>query len=64
MKILLIIFLITRSQQYFFQEFIQNETYVGESRSQSSEKNSIRSMISNKVIAIIIACLSVILIAT
>jgi Ca2+/H+ antiporter len=68
MKFLLFIFLITRTQQYYFDQFIQNETYMNENRLQelnkSSDRTSGRSMISNKILIIIIACLSIVVIAT
>ncbi len=68
MKLLLFIFLITRTQQYYFNQFIQNETYMDENRLQelnkSSDKTSVRSMISNKILIIIMACLSIVVIAT
>jgi hypothetical protein len=68
MKFLLFIFLITRTQQYYFDQFIQNETYMDENRLQElnklSDRTSGRSMISNKILIIIIACLSIVVIAT
>jgi len=68
MKLLLFIFLITPTQQYYFDQFIQNETYMNEHRLQElnkpSDRTSGRSMISNRIIIIIIACLSIVVIAT
>jgi Ca2+/H+ antiporter len=68
MKLLLFLFLITRTQQYYFDQFIQNETYMNENRLQElnkpSDRTSGRSMISNKILIIIIACLSIVVIAT
>jgi Ca2+/H+ antiporter len=62
MRILLFIFLIIRTQQDVFDQFIQNETYrAAENQLQQTEKSS---LISNKVLLVIIVCLSIIVIAT
>ncbi|CAF1182014.1 unnamed protein product [Adineta steineri] len=68
MKLLLFIFLIIRPEQYFFQQFIQNDTYAIENRLQqlhkSSEKTSIKSILSNKIFLFSIPCLFIVIIAT
>ncbi|CAF1069513.1 unnamed protein product [Adineta steineri] len=68
MKLLLFIFLIIRPEQYFFQQFIQNDTYAIENRLQqlhkSSENNSIKSILSNKIFLFSIPCLFIVIIAT
>ncbi|CAF1007391.1 unnamed protein product [Rotaria sp. Silwood1] len=66
MKFLLFIFLITRTQQYVFDRFIQNQTNIDENRLQvlnnQYQKNPNRSVISNKILIIIIACLTMVVI--
>lgn len=57
MKILLFIFLITRPEQYFF----QNQTYINEYPLPQTEKTLV---LSKKVFIIIIVCISIIVIAT
>ncbi|CAF1051839.1 unnamed protein product [Rotaria sordida] len=66
MKLLFFIFLITQTQHYVFDRFIQNQTNIDENHLQELnkeyQKTSIRSMISNKVlIIIIIACLTIVI---
>ncbi|CAF1363611.1 unnamed protein product [Adineta ricciae] len=60
MKLLLFIFLLTRPEQYFFHQFIRNDTH----RQAIEEKSSVKPMISNKVFLIIIACLFLVVVAT
>ena len=60
MKILPFIFLIIQTHEYFFEEFIQNDTYINDYHLQAPEKTSV---ISNKVLVVIIVCVSIVLIA-
>jgi len=57
--------LLTRSQQDFFDQFIQNETSIAENQLEQFNRQSEKTLlISNKLLIIIIVCLFIILIAT
>jgi hypothetical protein len=66
MQILLVIFLITKTQQYSFNDqVIQNETFIATNQVQQLNNQSEKtSWISNKVLMIIMVCLSIIVITT
>lgn len=53
-----------RSQQYVFNQFLQNQTNVFNHRLQESNKqfhkSSVRSVISNRVLIIMIACFTIV----
>lgn len=53
-----------RSQQYVFNQFLQNQTNVFNNRLQESNKqyhkSSVRSVISNRVLIIMIACFTIV----
>jgi hypothetical protein len=57
--------LLKRSQQDFFDQFIQNETSIAENQLEQFNQQSEKTLlISNKLLIIIIVCLFIILIAT
>jgi hypothetical protein len=66
MQILLVIFLITKTQQYSVNDqVIQNETFIATNQVQQLNNQSEKtSWISNKVLMIIMVCLSIIVITT
>ena len=68
MKLLFFAFLLIRSQSYVFNQFLHNGTNTDENLLQElnkqSEKHSIRSNMSKKVLVVVIACLTIVAIVT